>query len=41
MKESIRKVLSFEDNLTVYTGHGNPTNLFNEKASLNNWLNYL
>jgi glyoxylase-like metal-dependent hydrolase (beta-lactamase superfamily II) len=41
MKESIKKVLNFKDDLVVYTGHGNPTSLFLEKVSLNNWLNYL
>jgi glyoxylase-like metal-dependent hydrolase (beta-lactamase superfamily II) len=41
MKDSIKKVLNFKDDLVVYTGHGNPTSLFLEKVSLNNWLNYL
>jgi glyoxylase-like metal-dependent hydrolase (beta-lactamase superfamily II) len=41
MKKSILKVLDFSTNPTIYTGHGSPTTLDNEKASLSNWLNYL
>jgi len=41
MKDSIRKVLEFDQDYTIYTGHGAPTSLFTQKVSLNNWLNYL
>ena len=41
MKNSIHKVLNFQEDLTIWTGHGEPTSLFNEKVSLNNWLNYI
>ncbi len=41
MKESINKVLSWKKDIKIYTGHGNPTTLNNERASLRNWLNYI
>jgi len=41
MKKSINKVLQWDKNLTVYTGHGSSTTLEKEKDSLRAWLNYL
>jgi glyoxylase-like metal-dependent hydrolase (beta-lactamase superfamily II) len=41
MKNSINKVLKWDINCDIYTGHGDPTTLDNERASLTNWLQYL
>ncbi len=41
MKKSINKVLSWEKDFNIYSGHGEPTTLNNEKESLKSWLNYL
>jgi len=41
MKDSINKVLKWEKDFKIYTGHGNPTTLFKEKDSLKAWLNYI
>lgn len=41
MKESIRTILKWEKDIVIYPGHGSKTTLFKEKASLNNWFNYL
>lgn len=41
MKKSLQKVLSWDQDFTIYAGHGVPTNLHKEKASLKAWLNYL
>jgi len=41
MKESLRKVLKWEKNYNIYSGHGAFTNLHKEKDSLKAWLNYL
>ncbi|MCK5293395.1 MAG: MBL fold metallo-hydrolase [Arcobacteraceae bacterium] len=41
MKESLNKVLQWKDNLTIYPGHGDSTNLSNEKSSLKAWINYI
>ena len=40
MKDSINKVLKWEKDFKIYTGHGNSTTLFKEKDSLKVWLNY-
>jgi glyoxylase-like metal-dependent hydrolase (beta-lactamase superfamily II) len=41
MIKSIHKVLKWEKDFTVYTGHGFSTKLQKEKGMLENWLNYL
>ncbi len=41
MKKSIEKILSWDKNIVIYPGHGDKTNLFDEKISLSKWLNYL
>jgi glyoxylase-like metal-dependent hydrolase (beta-lactamase superfamily II) len=41
MKESLHKVLQWENDIAIYPGHGSKTTLFKEKPSLNNWLSYL
>jgi glyoxylase-like metal-dependent hydrolase (beta-lactamase superfamily II) len=41
MIDSLQRVLSWEENLTVYPGHGMPTSLEREHDSLKAWLNYL
>jgi glyoxylase-like metal-dependent hydrolase (beta-lactamase superfamily II) len=41
MKKSINKILKWEKDIKIYTGHGEPTTLNNERSSLKNWLNYL
>jgi hydroxyacylglutathione hydrolase len=41
MKESLQRVISWDKDFTVYTGHGDATNLSKEKNSLKAWLNYL
>lgn len=41
MKESLTKVLQWKENFTIYPGHGNSTNLSDEKSSLKAWINYI
>ena len=41
MKNSINKILSWQNNYIIYPGHGNSTNLNKERSSLKNWLNYI
>jgi glyoxylase-like metal-dependent hydrolase (beta-lactamase superfamily II) len=41
MKESLKRVISWDKDFIVYTGHGSATNLQKEKNSLKAWLNYL
>ena len=41
MKESIKKVLSWEDDIELFPGHGSSTTLKKENNSLKNWLEYL
>ena len=41
MKKSINKVLLWDNNYNIYTGHGGATTLEAQKSSLKNWLNYL
>jgi glyoxylase-like metal-dependent hydrolase (beta-lactamase superfamily II) len=41
MKMSIRKVLLWDKEYTIYPGHGPSTKLSNERQSLKNWLNYI
>jgi glyoxylase-like metal-dependent hydrolase (beta-lactamase superfamily II) len=41
MKKSINKILSWEKDYKIYTGHGQSTTLFKEKDSLKSWLNYI
>lgn len=41
MKQSLKKILSWDKDVIIYPGHGLNTKLSQEKASLNNWLNYL
>ena len=41
MKRSLKTVLGFSKNYTIYPGHGGKTTLNNEKNSLKAWLNYL
>ena len=41
MKNSIKKVLQWEDDFIVYPGHGEKTTLKSQTNSLTNWLNYL
>jgi len=41
MTSSIKKILSWNDDIIIYPGHGPSTSLKQEKKSLNNWLNYL
>ncbi len=41
MKKSINKILAWDKDFKVYTGHGGSTTLENQKQSLKNWLNYI
>ncbi|MEA1914860.1 MAG: MBL fold metallo-hydrolase [Campylobacterota bacterium] len=41
MIKSIDKVLQWEEDFTIYPGHGNATKLSTERRSLNAWKNYL
>lgn len=41
MLESLHKVLDWEEDVTIYPGHGPKTTLNNERKSLKNWINYL
>jgi len=41
MIESLKKVLKWNKDITIYPGHGENTSLKQERNSLNNWLNYL
>ena len=41
MKNSIHKVLSWENDFNIYPGHGNRTKLSTERVSLKSWLNYI
>ena len=41
MINSINKVLTWEQEFTIYCGHGDKTTLNSERQSLSNWLNYL
>ncbi len=41
MKASINKVLSWDKDFKIYTGHGGTTTLLKEKDSLKAWLNYI
>ena len=41
MKDSINRVLSWKQDVTIYPGHGPKTSLKGENNSLKNWLNYL
>ncbi len=38
MQESIKKILAFKDELEIYPGHGQSTNLSNERKNLNSYL---
>ena len=38
MQESIKKILEFKDELEIYPGHGQSTNLSNERKNLNSYL---
>ena len=41
MKNSINKILLWNKDYKIYSGHGVPTTLFEEKNSLKSWLNYI
>lgn len=41
MIQSIQKVLSWQEDVTIYPGHEPKTSLDSERHSLSNWLNYL
>ena len=41
MKNSINKILLWNKDYKIYSGHGKPTTLFEEKNSLKSWLNYI
>ena len=41
MKDSLKKVLLWKDDFTVYPGHGDSTSLFTEKDSLKAWINHI
>jgi len=41
MRKSIDKILSWNKNIRIYPGHGQATSLNQERASLENWKNYL
>jgi glyoxylase-like metal-dependent hydrolase (beta-lactamase superfamily II) len=41
MKNSLNRILNWEKDFKVYTGHGESTSLFKEKNSLTSWLNYI
>jgi len=41
MKNSINKVLSWKEDITIYPGHGANTKLSLERNSLKSWLNYI
>ena len=38
MKESIKKILTYDENIIIYPGHGNKTTLFKEKKNLLTYL---
>lgn len=38
MQESIKKILSFKNDLQIYPGHGQSTNLSKERKNLNSYL---
>lgn len=41
MKKSINKVLQWDKDYKIYSGHGGSTMLFQERESLKSWLNYI
>ena len=41
MKNSINKVLAWDEDYNIYPGHGSRTTLEREKNSLKSWLNYI
>jgi len=41
MKNSINKILLWNKDYKIYSGHGASTTLFKEKNSLKSWLNYI
>ena len=41
MKKSINKILKWKKDIKIYPGHGDSTQLSQEKSSLKNWLNYI
>jgi len=41
MKDSIHKVLAWDDDFTIYPGHGSRTTLSRERDSLKSWLHYI
>ena len=41
MINSIKKILTWEKDFHIYTGHGEKTTLYKQTNSLKNWLNYL
>ncbi len=41
MKKSINKILAWDKDFNIYTGHGGTTTLGAEKDSLKAWLNYI
>lgn len=38
MQESIKKILTYQDNITIYPGHGMPTTLKDERSHLLSYL---
>ncbi len=40
MQKSIKKILTFPNDLIIYPGHGNRTTLNSEKGNLENYLNW-
>lgn len=41
MIKSINKILTWDRDIEIYSGHGTPTQLSNEKSNLKKWINYL
>ena len=38
MQESIKNILTYPDDIVIYPGHGNITNLKVERQNLESWL---
>lgn len=41
MKNSIRRILDWNSDYSIFPGHGPKTSLYKEKASLKAWINYI
>ena len=41
MKQSLNRILEWENDFHIYPGHGDKTTLKNEKESLKQWERYI